>query len=343
MKNTNPKESKHHISKPLQLNSVPQSEDKLDSVLVRGADKIVKHVPRSQFSNGSTQTLQQVLDNGNILSSNSVIAFPSTSIFSGNISMSSSTFNNQMDITGNILENNDDNSRFEANSDKIKFVNSTQSGGLVFVPTYGTSGATYTNATNPVNGGGVKHVIPLSVNSVVPDSLTGNIDLQIDLQTIINNRNRATGEFTIDSQNLISNTRFLGGAILFEDNGSQGNISASGLTQSYMDEVLRIGNGSISFDWDNGDKRSQLSLRNLQSGYLHVGFPYKASGSYTLMYRQDLATYNPTTINLSLTELDNSYPDAIPGFRVHCNSISSGALIYENTSAGWLQIAASIV
>ncbi|WP_017498038.1 hypothetical protein [Flavobacterium sp. WG21] len=467
MKNTNPKESKHHISKPLQLNSVPQSEDKLDSVLVRGADKIVKHVPRSQFSNGSTQTLQQVLDNGgdyhfstpgaiidigvgisnggfsvrntnpstesqihailgsltlgvkntisgtgwslgspfnptsyevrsfsdfwhttlkfqdqnnytgnsvltipnkvgdhtiatladipqtlqqtldngNILNSRSVISFPRLSIFNGNISMNSNPFTNQMDVTGNTIENNEDHSRFEANSDKIKLVNSIEPGGLIFSPTYDGTGTTYTNATSPVNGGGVKQVIPVSVNSITPDPITGNINLPINLQTVIDNQGRATGEFTLDSEGLTSNTRVAGGTIDFKEGNHFGSISPTALVQTYNnnEEVLLLANGNLKFEWDGGRKSLNLSLRNLKDGNLNVKFPNKASGNYNLMYREDLATYNPTTINLSLTELDNSYPDAIPGFRVHCNSISSGALIYENTSAGWLQITASIV
>ncbi|URC14045.1 hypothetical protein [Flavobacterium sp. B183] len=125
------------------------------------------------------QTLQQVVNNGNFLSSNSVIAFPSTSIFSGNISMSSSTLNNQMDISGNVIENHDDNTRAEVNSDKIKLVNPVEGGGFIFSPTYGGTGTTYTNATNPVGWGAVKQVIPVSVNGSFANSSTGNIDLQI--------------------------------------------------------------------------------------------------------------------------------------------------------------------
>lgn len=50
------------IAKPLKLNIVAQGTA-ADSVLVRGADKIVKFIPRSEFAGGSPPTLQQVLDN----------------------------------------------------------------------------------------------------------------------------------------------------------------------------------------------------------------------------------------------------------------------------------------
>lgn len=342
-----------YFSKPLELERVPASTSKSDSILVRGVDKIIKHVPRSEF--GSSQTLQQVLDHGgdynfstpgasieigmgisnggfsvrntnpgivsaiystlgdlglfvrndysnngweignmssqfnirsysefwstavrfpdpnsytgnsvltfpnkvgehvlatlddipqtlqqvvnkgNFLSSNSVIAFPSTSIFSGNISMSSSTLNNQMDISGNIIENHDDNTRAEVSSDKIKLVNPVEGGGFIFSPTYGGTGTTYTNATNPVGWGAVKQVIPVSVNGSFANSSTGNIDLQI-------------------------------------------------------------------------------------------------------------AVNNPTLTSLTLTYLNTTYPNAVNGFRVHCNLIQEiGPLIYEKTSSGWLKIVASIV
>ncbi|CAD0004472.1 hypothetical protein [Flavobacterium chungangense] len=49
-----------YFAKPLELNSVPASTSKADSVIVRGADKILKFVPRSEF--GGSSTLQDVLN-----------------------------------------------------------------------------------------------------------------------------------------------------------------------------------------------------------------------------------------------------------------------------------------
>lgn len=54
------------INKPLQLQTVYQGA-KSDSVLVRGADKIVKYVPRSEFGGSvTTSTINDVLATGNI-------------------------------------------------------------------------------------------------------------------------------------------------------------------------------------------------------------------------------------------------------------------------------------
>lgn len=57
-------QSTYYISKPLQLNTVPLSETKADSVLVYSAGEIVRLVPRSEFGGGSTPTLQQVTTSG---------------------------------------------------------------------------------------------------------------------------------------------------------------------------------------------------------------------------------------------------------------------------------------
>lgn len=52
-----------YFAKPLELNNVPASTSTSDSVIVRGADNILKFVPRSEFgSGGGSQNLQQILD-----------------------------------------------------------------------------------------------------------------------------------------------------------------------------------------------------------------------------------------------------------------------------------------
>jgi hypothetical protein len=51
---------------------------------------------------------------------------------------------------------------------------------------------------------------------------------------------------------------------------------------------------------------------------------------------------NVTSIALSSTTLTTTYPNAVNGFRVHCPYISTGAIIYEKSSIGWLQYAVTI-
>lgn len=45
-------EPKQYVTKPLQLNSVPKSENPTDNILVQGTDKIVKFIPRNEFNSG---------------------------------------------------------------------------------------------------------------------------------------------------------------------------------------------------------------------------------------------------------------------------------------------------
>ncbi len=43
-----------------------------------------------------------------------------------------------------------------------------------------------------------------------------------------------------------------------------------------------------------------------------------------------------TTVALSLVTLNSSYPDAEIGFRVFCESIIAGKLVYSKTDTGWV-------
>nr|WP_199000521.1 hypothetical protein [Flavobacterium sp. ASV13] len=55
------------------------------------------------------------------------------------------------------------------------------------------------------------------------------------------------------------------------------------------------------------------------------------------------AVTNSTSVALTSANLTSAYPNALLGFRVHCNSITTGGLIYEKTSNGWLQYAVTVV
>ena len=55
------------------------------------------------------------------------------------------------------------------------------------------------------------------------------------------------------------------------------------------------------------------------------------------------AVVNATTSALSGTALNSAYPSAIAGFRVHCLSISGGAIVYEKTTGGWIQYSTTAV
>lgn len=65
-------QSTTYFSKPLELERVPASTSKSDSVLVRGTDKIMKFVPRSEFG-GSAKTFDEVLGAGPIATDKAAI------------------------------------------------------------------------------------------------------------------------------------------------------------------------------------------------------------------------------------------------------------------------------
>lgn len=52
---------------------------------------------------------------------------------------------------------------------------------------------------------------------------------------------------------------------------------------------------------------------------------------------------NATTIALSDSDLNTAYPSVRVGFKVYCQSITLGALIYEKTSSGWVSIVITTV
>ncbi|PXY44537.1 leucine-rich repeat domain-containing protein [Flavobacterium hydrophilum] len=98
-------QSTTYIAKPLELNTVPASVTKSDSVLVRGADKIVKYVPRSEFGgSGGSQDLQSVLNNGSsgTLISGSGVNSTALSLFA-NDGVQGTSLNGTSYLTGNIV------------------------------------------------------------------------------------------------------------------------------------------------------------------------------------------------------------------------------------------------
>jgi len=56
-------QSTTYFSKPLELNIVPSSISRADSVLVRGSDKIIRYVPRSEFSTGGDVSGKENISN----------------------------------------------------------------------------------------------------------------------------------------------------------------------------------------------------------------------------------------------------------------------------------------
>lgn len=61
-----------------------------------------------------------------------------------------------------------------------------------------------------------------------------------------------------------------------------------------------------------------------------------------LDYQALSAVTNSTTVALSAATLNSTYPLASPGFRVICESISGGPVVYIKSAAGWLSTSATV-
>lgn len=118
-------------------------------------------------------------------------------------------------------------------------------------------------------------------------------------------------------------------------NGNEGVIQiVDGKPQIHCFDV-GIGGSTLTFE--KKTKFGTTEFRIPDKGHSNLG------EYYTLATTSDLAADNATLNSLTLTDLNVTYPNAVNGFRVHCPSISTGALIYEKTQTGWLEISASIV
>lgn len=127
------------------------------------------------------------------------------------------------------------------------------------------------------------------------------------------------------------------GQVLFRQyqNGNEGSISITNGKPSINYFAAGVGGSYLTFETKtklgNTDFRIPDKVGNNLGEY------------YTLATTSDLAADNATLNPLTLSELNTTYPNTVNGFRVHCSSISTGALIYEKTQTGWLEISASIV
>lgn len=98
-----------------------------------------------------------------------------------------------------------------------------------------------------------------------------------------------------------------------------------------------VGNNRLQKMFANGNLLLQNGGTFIDDGQnrLQITGSIKATGYY--------AATNSTTIALSLSTLNATYPTATIGFKVHCLSISGGGLIYEKTTAGWCSYTVSII
>jgi hypothetical protein len=69
----------------------------------------------------------------------------------------------------------------------------------------------------------------------------------------------------------------------------------------------------------------------------------KCNDNFTELYDTTGFANNATTLALSDTTLDATYPSAQQGFRVFALDIIAGALVYTKTATGWISNVVTIV
>lgn len=175
----------------------------------------------------------------------------------------------------------------------------------------------YTQNTGNFNGGGSA---PTGVQSV-----TGDVVDNTDPQNPV-----ITGGGSQDLQSVLE----------------QGNVSHDIYPEIYDGEVFMEygGSGIYNYMADPSQATSLLFNRTAEGAIQYRFDPDKIEGVYTIATTDDITIVNTntTTIALSSSTLDLTYPDAKIGDKVHCLSITLGGIIYEKTSTGWCQYLATI-
>ncbi|WP_202703935.1 hypothetical protein [Flavobacterium sp. UGB4466] len=330
------------IQKPLRLGTVNPGT-KTDSVLVRGSDKIIKFVPRSEFGRTSAlQDLKSVLNTGNVaLSPNNYSWFiPNLSNEAPSIDFGVTALNG---VTANSISMTPENFILQHSSPATGATYSIelQNNGL----TYGSDMSTHWTARSIVDKA---YVDSINFQKLVDNNAVATLDNgnYAQILNIDKGGNRHVG-FNVTNEQFKSSMLELGGGGLFQAFASTANGFGEILMNpdhSGVGENHKMALRYIQYFPGGGQAAENILVFEpmTSSGKSLVKIPFK-SGEHLLATTSDLATDNPTVSSLTLTELNTTYPNAINGYRVHCPSISTGALMYEKTQTGWLEISVSIV
>lgn len=100
---------------------------------------------------------------------------------------------------------------------------------------------------------------------------------------------------------------------------------------------------SITASGNSGLNRTKLYFEDFENltENVNIAIPRLAEGNYTLSIAKVYS--DATTVVKSSATLTDDYPNALIGDKVHALSIIAGALIYEKTATGWIQIVVTLV
>ena len=327
----------YSIHKPLLLETVNPSTTSADSVLVRGVDKIVKYVPRSEFG-GGTSTLNGIMTNGeNIVVGDPEFGYKTITLkgFSpsdylnlspGGIYISGSSSIFTIADNGYSIGNGSHN----LNADADGF-------------SYSADGITSRRYNYPIPTNNISKTLPISVNG---EYANANGDITFSVQQLMNSLYRHgdldgggtqfdlfTG--TPYERSFKVSTSNLGGTIQEGITFQSGYYEMFGL---YTDEFSNVWNSR--FKLTNGEP---VISRNFNYGgevNIRVN-PDLGAGEYKFSVA---VTYiNSTTVDKTQTDLFTEYPSSMPGDKVQCMDIVPTPKIYERTQYGWAEYPVTIV
>ncbi|MEO6176763.1 MAG: hypothetical protein ABIP27_16550 [Flavobacterium circumlabens] len=292
-----------YFAKPVELETVPASVTKSDSVLVRGANRIIKYVPRSEFGGGTgtTPTINQVLTAGNESNTAIVIKSEAADLVQTSLDIGTIEFRREPAIGDKSFGFLDDTHLVFGNDESQPSTT-----------TYDKSGLRWDNG--------------LSTASTTLDfanrTSLGDVFYKFDPE-------KEAGEYLIATENNISLQRMM------TTGQNDGQIpNATDPDTFYKDRVL-LGHdfGAWSYDAGSGSggtgylKNSYVS--NAQSGGgSQIGSVFKYSsaenGLYSFVQSQDGVIYLKTAIN----DPDNE-PSGITQLIIQTPVFGAGESIYE--------------
>jgi hypothetical protein len=348
-------QSTYSIAKALQLQTVNESTSKSDSVLVRGEDKIVKFVPRSEFG-GGIPLINEVLRSNPFDNQTD-----KTLRFFGDLV--SGTYNKQLWISPQSLITYDPVLQLSSSIFPQSFY--VSSGGSTpkqwgfnvngfefFGKNIVGESQFYANINFPVvTTADTGRVLPLSVNNEYADA-NGNINISaaslsdINVQQLMDNSSRHGSLDSHSTQfdlftgspyerSFKVSTSNLGGTIQEGISFQSGYYEMFGL---YTDEFSNVLNSR--FKLTNGEP--VITRNSNYNGDVNIGVaPDLGAGDYKISVA---VTYiNSTTVDKTQTELYDEYPLSRTGDKVQCMDIVPTPKIYERTQYGWAEYTVTVV
>ena len=199
---------------------------------------------------GGSQNLQQVLDTGNTLSETSSIEFLNNKITNYDININNPNLNSTNNISSNgvVITTNSGGEDLRAlyTGEMLQYYNNTINSAILFFPTYQQD--TSVQYTNHLTGGA--YTIPVSVNGVVADPITGDITIPTgssqDLRQTLENGNEAKLPILLKDKTYEAN--LYPGSLTLRDGASQAGINKSGLNFSGEsgNSFLKIDNALVT-------------------------------------------------------------------------------------------------